>query len=316
VRVAIVALVLISACTDVSAPADDDPAETADDGLLPDIDGKSDGPYVATGTTLSFQLESGAFPGAGHPDVVVYLPSRLDPTPPVDVIVFLHGWYNCASNVVGATDTVCTTGTGTRKSYALAAQLEASNKNAILIVPELAYDQPNGDPGALAGSGAMRAMIDETLGKLEPTLGPLSADDVGRLVVASHSGGYNTAAAFVHAGGMPVAELYLLDSLYGHTADFDAYVTSATADFADLSRRFATVYTYSGGTLANSQAMATRAKSWLSSSAIVDDRTTSTWTAPTYAHGLLFKRTGLTHDGVPRYYFGRLVTTSALADVE
>jgi hypothetical protein len=44
---------------------------------------------------------------------------------------------------------------------------------------------------------------------------------------------------------------------------------------------------------------------------IVDDRTTSTWSADRFAHGLLFKRTSLSHDGVPRYYFGKLVSTTA-----
>jgi len=31
-----------------------------------------------------------------------------------------------------------------------------------------------------------------------------------------------------------------------------------------------------------------------------------------YAHGLVFKRSGLAHDDVPRYYFGRLLATSGL----
>lgn len=320
-------LLAITGCADAAIGPDGpdgggdpgDPAETANDGLLAGFDGKSDGPgAIAPGQTLAFTLASGAFPGSGHPDVVVYLPARLDPTPPVDVIVFLHGWYNCAKNVVGATDTTCTPGTGTRRSYALAAQLEASRKNAILIVPELAYDKPSGDPGRLADPGALRALVDETLGKLEPELGPLGADDVGRVVVASHSGGYGTAAAFATVGGLPLDELYLLDSLYGRFDAFDGWVEDDHDELAVLPpvRRFATVYTLDGGTRVNSQAMATRAAGWFAQTpaAIVDDRTTSTWTAPTYAHGLLFKRTGLSHDGVPRYYFGRLIATSGLAD--
>jgi hypothetical protein len=324
VRASLLALLAITGCADAMIGPDDatddphDPAETAGDGLLAGWDGKADG-LAAPGKTLAFTLASGAFPGSGHPDVVVYLPQRLDPTPPVDVIVFLHGWYNCASNVVGAVDTTCTPGAGTRRSYALAAQLEAARKNAILIVPELAYDQPSGNPGQLANDGALHALVDETLGKLEPELGPLGAGDVGRLVVASHSGGYQTAAAFATVGGMNLDELYLLDSLYGRFDAYDGWVEAAHDPLAELPpvQRFATVYTRDGGTRVNSQAMATRAAGWFASTphAIVDDRTTSTWSAATYAHGLLFKRTGLSHDGVPRYYFGRLVATSGLADV-
>jgi hypothetical protein len=67
-----------------------------------------------------------------------------------------------------------------------------------------------------------------------------------------------------------------------------------------------------GGTLANSQAMADRAATWVPASELVDDRTSSTWPDSTYAHGLLFKFSMLSHDGVPRYYFGKLVSTSSL----
>ena len=60
--------------------------------------------------------------------------------------------------------------------------------------------------------------------------------------------------------------------------------------------------------------MADRAKTWFAGTpgVVVDDRTTSTWMDPTYAHGALFKRSALSHDGVVRYYFGKLVTTSGL----
>jgi hypothetical protein len=81
-----------------------------------------------------------------------------------------------------------------------------------------------------------------------------------------------------------------------------------------VSGRFADVYTTSGGTLANSQAMADRAASWVTpdGGALVDDRTTATWPDATYAHPLLFKHSALSHDGVPAYYFGKLVGTSSL----
>ena len=62
------------------------------------------------------------------------------------------------------------------------------------------------------------------------------------------------------------------------------------------------------------QAMADRAAGWVGadSGALVDDRTTSTWPPETYAHGLLFKSSALSHDGVPRYYFQQLLQTSGL----
>jgi hypothetical protein len=276
------------------------------------------GPAGTPGRVRAFQLAAGAFPGSGHPDVVVYLPANLDPRPPLDVIVFLHGWYNCAGNVVGAVDSECTAYTGKRHSYALAAQLEAAHKNAILIVPELAYDRPSGDPGRLAVADGFADLIDETLTRLAPDLGVRTAGDLGRIVVASHSGGYQTAAAIAHQGGLPIDELYLLDSLYGRDAEFDGWIAEDRPAYAALPpvRRFASVYTQDGGTLAESQAMAARAIAWFAATpqALRDDRTTATWAAPEYEHGMLFKRSGLSHDAVPRYYVGRFLATSALAD--
>src|SRR5262249_22936127 len=96
-------------------------------------------------------------------------------------------------------------------------------------------------------------------------------------------------------------------------AQFDAWVMSDLGDLATLSRRFADVYTQGGGTLANSQAMADRAAGWVPSDEIVDDRSTATWPDATYRHGLLFKLSALSHDGVPRYYFERLLSTSSLS---
>ena len=72
----------------------------------------------------------------------------------------------------------------------------------------------------------------------------------------------------------------------------------------------ANVYTSGGGTLANAQAMATRAQAWVPAAQLLDDRTTDTLTDAQYAHELLFKMSGLSHDGVPAYHFGKLVGTA------
>jgi hypothetical protein len=204
-------------------------------------------------------------------------------------------------------------GTQVRNAYALVTQLEASGKNALLLCPEVAFDQASSNPGALGTSGGFQALLAETLEDLGPVLGPRALSDVGEVLVVSHSGGYQVAAGIAQRGGLPVTEIWLLDSLYGNTADFDAWVTADLASFELATRRFATVYTAGGGTLANSQAMATRAAGWVGDGgALVDDRTTATWPPATYHHGLLFKQSALTHDGVPRYYFGQLLETSSL----
>jgi hypothetical protein len=314
-RWGLLSLLAAAAC---STPPDDggDEAHVLDDQPILTDDGKGDGASLP-GTTVELVLENGAVPGsADRPNAVVYIPHGYDTSQP-NVVVYLHGWYNCARNVIRSRNGVCAPGHAVRNAYNLAGQLETSNKNAILVVPELMFDQPSSNPGALGQPDVFYALLDEVMTQLGDQVGGMSVWDVSQVVVASHSGGDVTAASIVSQGGWYENELWLLDSLYEHMSDFDAWVTSddnkpsfAAQPFA---MRFANVYTGGGGTLANSQEMAKRAGGWFDDASVVlDDRSGRTLVDADYAHGLVFKRSGLAHDDVPRYYFGRLLATSGL----
>lgn len=306
-RAATIALLLVG-CGSPAPPGGADAGGDADLSAT----GPTDGGVTTTddAATYLLTLDAGAFPPTtAHPSALVYVPRHFDPTPPLSVIVFIHGFSNCVENVVRDAGGECTPDGGTRAAYSLASQLEATGKNAILVVPEIDYDAQTGNPGALGNSDGFKAFLTETLADLSGPLHGATLADVGTVIVSSHSGGYQTAAAIASKGGVPgVVEIDLLDSLYGNTADFDAWAMSVAAG-----KRFADVYTSGGGTLANSQAMATRAQAWVPADQLLDDRTTDTLTDAQYAHELLFKMSGLTHDGVPAYYFGKLVGTSVLA---
>lgn len=286
----------------------------AADGAAPaDRDGGS-----LAGTYL-LRLDAGAFPPTPeHPSALVYIPPGFDPRPPLSVVVYIHGFNNCVENIVRKQGASCDPARGTpvRTAFSLAEQLQLSRRNALLLCPEVAFDQASADPGSLGKPGGFKALLGEALQALPPPLRDLTPREVGDVVLASHSGGYQAAAGIAVRGGVPIRELYLFDSLYGSTTDFDAWVQSDVASFSSSAprRRFADVYTTGGGTLARSQAMADRARAWAAADpgALVDDRTTSTWPDATYRHGLLFKLSELSHDGVPRYYFSRLLQTSAL----
>ena len=256
--------------------------------------GKDDG---ALGDTIPLVLDHAAVPGTpDRPNVVVYVPTGYDASHP-NVVVFLHGWNNCASNVIRKRNSACTVGGPARNAYDLAGQLERANRNAILVVPELAFDRESSEPQGFAEAGRFAEM-------LEATLAQLGSAPAERVVVASHSGGYRAAAAIATVGGHPVDELWLLDSLYGETDSFDSYARGTG--------RFADIYSSGGGTLANSQAMAVRAKDWVDAADLLDDRTTRTLADPDFAPRLLYKRSALAHDDIPRYYPGRLLVTSSL----
>jgi hypothetical protein len=283
-----------------------------DDDAMPDA--MMDDPCVP-GATHPLSIAAGAFPPTpDHPNLIVHVPAGFDRTRPVDVVVYIHGFNNCITNILGDVDSACTPGGPLRFATGLAAQLELSERNALLVLPEVAFDTASSDPGALGDDGGFRALLDEALAAVPPPVGPIAPAELGRVVVASHSGGYLAVALMITLGGVDVDEVWLFDSLYGATASFDAWVTADLAGFAG-SRRFATFYTSTGGTQANTEAMADRAAGWVASdpSVLVDDRTTDTWPDETYHQGLLFKRSALSHDGVPQYYVERMLATSLLA---
>jgi hypothetical protein len=306
---ALICALLQGACTnEPSAP---------DDGGSPQDDlNVSLGPGTVSGT-FRFTLDAGAFPpSSAHPSVLVYLPSSFDPTPPLDVVVFLHGFDNCIDNVIRDAGEACAPDGGVRSAYALAAQLEASGRNAMLVVPELDFDLATGNPGNLGLTDGMLALLTETFARLGPQLGPVGASQIGRLVVASHSGGYQAAAGIVARGGVPVAELYLFDSLYGNFTDFDNWVKADPAKLAGSppQQRFVDFYGATGGTFANSQAMAVRAVGWVPADGgiLVDDRTTNTPPDAQLEHGIVFQFTALAHDMIPRTWLLPLLRTSLL----
>lgn len=286
-----------------------EPTELPDAGVLADGAGDAvapDGPRPCTpAITTPLELVAGAFPAApGRPNAIVHYPPNFDPTPPTTAVVYLHGHRNCITNVLGDTDTPCTPGGPARSAFQLATQLAASQRNAILVLPEVRYDEASGDPGQLGVQDGLRDLLAEAL----------PGTPLDRVIVASHSGGYIAAARSATLGGIPVDEVWLYDSLYGETSRFDAYVQGDLPAYAGWpsARRFGVFYIASGGTQANSQAMANRAAGWVAPADLVDDRTSATWPDATYQHGLLFKFSALSHDGVARYYFARSLATSSL----
>src|SRR5947209_5000133 len=87
-----------AACSDgrvgSGGPADEDTAEGKADGF-------GAGGAAPTGFTIPLRIAHGAFDAVGdRPNVVVYIPTGFDPSQ-LNVVVFLHGWYNCATNVLG-----------------------------------------------------------------------------------------------------------------------------------------------------------------------------------------------------------------------
>lgn len=267
---------------------------------------------------LTFTLENAAFPGTGHPDAAVHVPPSFDACDHPGLIVFFHGFNNCVVNAIGSTNTACTPGGGTRTALKLADQLDASGANAILVAVEIKFDQATGNPGALTQTGRLRALLDEIFTQsLAAKLGkPLDVAAFDRVVLSSHSGGYWAVAESLQNGGLDnVREIDLYDSLYGEYATYKSFLDDHAAAFtatADPPYRFAMAWTSGGGTADLSVDLQADAQDALDgaglSSAMLYDPTTGTFTDEDYLHPVIFKRSGLTHDGVPQYYFQRFAS--------
>lgn len=326
-------LLFAAACSDAmgGTPGEDGDAGAADvlardaGTLEASVDGGHEHDAVSTPPVLLFNLRAAPFPNSGHPDVAVHVPPGFDSYTRPGLIVFFHGFDNCVVNVVGSVDTECTPGGPVRGALHLIDQLNAARVNAILVAVELRFDMATGDPGQLTKAGDFGALLRELFTEhMATVLGrTLDVPDFDRIVVGTHSGGYQATAMALEHGQVPqIREVDLYDSLYGETAIFDGWMQTNAARF-DTSRpdglRWADVYTSGGGTAADSRTMASSAGAWLRGAGLggsmYDDDTTATMAPADYGHPVLFKLSGLAHGEVPKYYFQRLTQAAGFAAI-
>lgn len=215
----------------------------------------------------------------------------------------------CFKRVLSDVDGPCVPGGRPHKSTHLLAQFAASGSKAILVVPELRFDAPGMDAGALTEPGRVNAMLAEVLRHpaVVARIGARSPSDVRRLGVMAHSGGVAPAAAVVAARPVGLASVALLDALYRDEATFASWVTENARRFGPQGdRRIGVVWTDGGGTDGRSRTLAGTTRATLDTVAlggeILDDRSTATLTAADYQRHALFKRSALAHDAVATYY--------------
>jgi hypothetical protein len=262
----------------------------------------------------AFALDAGAFARAAWPGVVVVAPAGFRLVKPVRVVIWIRGLGNCATNVVRDRDGECTPDAGLRDSFQLAAQLQASARNALLIVPELDYDSGNDDPGTLTMPIGLRALLAETLNDLKPWLGNLTIGDLAPLIVAAHSAGWRSQSAILQAAGLPVAEVWQFDSFFDGIPPVVNWIQLDPGSFVGVppKRRLADLYT--DLTEADSENLAQTAETeWLpDAGAVLDDRGTGDILDDALRLGLVFKASDLSHNDVPRVWFRRLLATSPI----
>jgi hypothetical protein len=157
--------------------------------------------------------------------VGIYVPSYFRPGAKVDLIVHFHGWNNHVATVF--------------THYRLREQLEASGRNAILIVPQGPKDAPDSGDGKLElDTGGFARFIADVAAYLASS-GITQSTSVGKIVLTAHSGGYGATGGILTRGGLnaQITDVLLFDALYGY---FDAFTNWVAGG---RSRHFISLYT-------------------------------------------------------------------------
>jgi hypothetical protein len=271
--------------------------------------------------TWLLDLRSRAFADADGPAVGVHVPPRFDAGRGPGVILYFHGWNGCVRVALGDEDAPCVEDGPDRAASSLAAQLDESGVNAMLVGIELRPDVASGDPGGLAEPGRVRALLRELFVEhLALPLGrTIDVDALGPTIVVAHSGGYQAAAATLALGGVRVDDVVLLDALYGADDVFGSAVRGGV--------RLLDLYTCCGGTDGHSRALAaalapTRDGTARDAkgdggeghrSALIDDGDADL-DPTTLTHTVFFKRVPAAHARLPQLY-ARVVFDQRIADV-
>ena|SRR5450631_1766272 len=152
-------------------------------------------------------------PMAGHYDdssVLLVIPKDLKPDRRIDLVCWFHGWHN---NI----DTA-------NAFYGLARQFAASERNAILVLPEAAKNAADSYAGKLKQKGMFRDLVGDIMQELK-SKGIVPRDAMpGHIVLAGHSGGFLAIADILANGQMPVDEVFLFDALYGRLPAFLGWI--------------------------------------------------------------------------------------------
>jgi hypothetical protein len=189
-------------------------------------------------------------PFAAHPDVLVRLPEGARADRPLGLVLFLHGWYGCVSVVAADEWAPCRAGASApRAAMGVVGAFDRARVNALLVVPQLAFDAPSSDGGRLERKGGLRALVAELLDdpELAAALGPVRRpEDFARVVVFAHSGAYDPLGPLLAHGGLEAHEIHLLDALYQVPPPLEQWARASAKSLregAPRSRRLSIIYT-------------------------------------------------------------------------
>jgi hypothetical protein len=180
--------------------------------------------------TERVQVRHAAYATAGAPSALVHAAASFDPSRPLQLIVYLHGFMGCAEVLMGRGSVACKPGEPELTGWDLARAHDDAGTNTLLVIPQLAFMRRNGRPGCFGRSGCFREFVKELLQALpsERLGGRKTLADVEAITLVAHSAGYRAAAAILEHGDVQtlVRNVVLFDALYGESEAFLDWITS------------------------------------------------------------------------------------------
>lgn len=169
--------------------------------------------FPDTGRANGHQYDTALYTAAGHymdSSVMLVIPPGFIPSKKVDLVFWFHGWHNNieAANIY----------------YELSKQLEASSRNAVLVLAETAKNAPDSYGGKLEQQGVFTSLVRDVMEALKQgDIIPKNAAS-GNIVLAGHSGAYRVIANILQNGGLEVKEVFLFDALYAEVNKYMAWI--------------------------------------------------------------------------------------------
>lgn len=168
--------------------------------------------------------------------VLIVVPKNLSANKKVDLIYWFHGWGNHIDSAA--------------VRYELIKQFIASKRNAVLVLPETAFNAPDSYGGKLENKGEFKLLNTDVLNALKAKQIADKNCVPGNIILAGHSGAYRVMAFIIQNGGLPIEETMLFDALYGQTDKFMDWLKG------NRKHRFIHLFTnYGEGTLEESKHM-------------------------------------------------------------
>lgn len=229
--------------------------------------------------------------------VMMFLPNGFKSSRILDIVVYLHGWYNSIDSA--------------NIQFRIAEQFAESRRNAVLVFPEGPKFAPDSFGGKLEDSCGLQRLLQETLETLRRTKN-INAK-IGNVILAGHSGAYRAIAFMLLRGGIPVREVWLFDALYGQTEKFTHWLEQ---DRKRLRGRFINIYTDDGGTKAETEKLIEDLAAWRIPNLLKPEIELTK--QDLMQSSVIFIRTDLTHNEVvaKRSQFRQYLETSCLSGID